>query len=59
MKKKYIAPTLHSMELGSETICLDATSGRTTSGFQSSKNENEAAPTESIWNGSWNEADED
>ncbi len=60
MKKTYIAPTLHSVELGSESICdVLVTSGHTTSTFKSSKYDTDDNSSESIWDGSWKGIDED
>ncbi len=59
MKKTYIAPALHTMELGTELLTTIACSaGRTTGGFKSAENEN--VSNESIWdNNTWGAADED
>lgn len=59
MKKTYIAPALHSVELGAEALCVQVGSAHATSGFKSSKYETDDDSSESIWDGSWKGVDED
>lgn len=59
MKKTYIAPALHSVELGADALCVQVGSTHATSGFYSGKNEADDTSSESIWDGSWKGIDED
>lgn len=57
MKKTYIAPSLRTVELGSEAIMtLAISSDQTTGGFSAENEDNES----SVWSSdSWSAADED